>query len=38
LFFCFSWDFVAELVGFDKVKRVWADGTIENQLNKALVS
>jgi hypothetical protein len=34
----FSWDFVAELVGFDKVKRVWADGTIENQLDKALVS
>ncbi|CAF1225694.1 unnamed protein product [Rotaria sordida] len=27
----------AELVGFDKVKRVWADGTIENQLDKALI-
>jgi hypothetical protein len=30
--------FVAELVGFDKAQRVWADGTIENQLDKALVS
>ncbi|CAF1159132.1 unnamed protein product [Adineta steineri] len=27
----------AELVGFDKSKRVWADGTIENQLDKALI-
>lgn len=33
LFLC-----AAELVGFDKVRRVWADGTIENQLDKALVS
>ena len=28
---------VAELVGFDKAQRIWADGTIENQLDKALV-
>ncbi|CAF2596633.1 unnamed protein product [Rotaria sp. Silwood2] len=27
----------AELVGFDKAKRIWADGTIENQLDKALI-
>lgn len=30
--------YLAELVGFDKEKRVWADGTIEKQLDKALVS
>ena len=29
---------LAELVGFDKAKRIWADGTVETQLDKALVS
>ena len=29
---------LAELVGFDKKKRIWADGTVETQLDKALVN
>ncbi|CAF1577657.1 unnamed protein product [Adineta ricciae] len=27
----------AELVGFDKAQRIWGDGTIERQLDKALI-